>query len=493
MFNVASVSSGNAKGEGFDVKLNSIKTFEFNGHTIEYFSIGNEQKNWTVWKFENNIYYCPSDEFKTTVDDIKSNSNGDLEFLDSVKKLSGCSITDRNGCMFIVDSIFGSLTGKTFNSRAIDSKFVNDSVTENSDEVNENIKIRKHNKLGTDGDVSKSIKYKEAKYGEKIDNDFKQEIEDEQKKDGVVGCLDQQQQESVKISRKPETVDVSEDTTGLKRLPNRSYYSELEPVTESAQIKLPKNRTKTSPFDGGEWNGEQFIFEPGDYVIFRLNVDYGEGAVWDEFSGQVTGVKDDVESGQIITILSYGHTVNVTPIDVRPDMNIMVRRNRFADAPDEPYRASLVGMGIDPKTRIADKVTNDVKDYAEEYDDFNEGGFFMGYLVKDGQVVSMKPYKISLKDVSESVKEVRALNEDTLVKVPIEDVAVDNEEWPWAVVVMNVDDNPNVEEEPLRKIRVNPVSYVEANVDDDGAGGLVDIILNGMETKMHKKYIRILS
>jgi hypothetical protein len=105
----------------------------------------------------------------------------------------------------------------------------------------------------------------------------------------------------------------------------------------------------------------------------------------------------------------------------------------------------------------------------------------------------MKPYKISLKDVSESVKEVRALNEDTLVRVPIEDVAVDNEEWPWAVVVMNADDNPNIEEEPLRKIRVNPVSYVEANVDDDGAGGLVDIILNGMETKMHKKYIRILS
>lgn len=279
----------------------------------------------------------------------------------------------------------------------------------------------------------------------------------------------------------------------LKRLPNRAFYSPVEPVVESAQIKLPKNRTKTSPFDGGQWNGEEFIFEPGDYVIFRLNVDYGEGAVWDEFSGQVTGVKDDVESGQIITILSYGHTVNVTPIDVRPDMSIMVRRNRFADAPDEPYRASLVGMGIDPKTRIADKVTNDVKDYAEEYDDFNEGGFFMGYLVKDGQVVSMKPYKISLKDVSESVKEVRALNEDTLVRVPIEDVAVDNEEWPWAVVVMNADDNPNIEEEPLRKIRVNPVSYVEANVDDDGAGGLVDIILNGMETKMHKKYIRILS
>lgn len=58
--------------------------------------------------------------------------------------------------------------------------------------LNESAKIRRSTKLGTDNDIMKSKKVNDIKYGSKDENDFKQEIEDKQKKDGTIGALDQQ-------------------------------------------------------------------------------------------------------------------------------------------------------------------------------------------------------------------------------------------------------------------------------------------------------------
>ena len=149
-------------------------------------------------------------------------------------------------------------------------------------------------------------------------------------------------------------------------------------------------------------------------------------------------------------------------------------------------------MGINPETRLTDQVENDPTDYRKEYNDFNSERFFMsGFLMKDDQIVSF-PLRISVKDVSESKQFVRAMNEDgQLIEIPAEDIAVDTENWPWAVIVM--DDGDSVDaDEPLRKIRVNPTSYIDADEESDGAEGLVDIILNGVETKMMKKHIKLI-
>ena len=167
-------------------------------------------------------------------------------------------------------------------------------------------------------------------------------------------------------------------------------------------------------------------------------------------------------------------------------------RNRFEDCPDEPRLGSREGMGINPETRLTDQVENDPTDYRKEYNDFNSERFFMsGFLMKDDQIVSF-PLRISVKDVSESKQFVRAMNEDgQLIEIPAEDIAVDTENWPWAVIVM--DDGDSVDaDEPLRKIRVNPTSYIDADEESDGAEGLVDIILNGVETKMMKKHIKLI-
>ena len=84
------------------------------------------------------------------------------------------------------------------------------------------------------------------------------------------------------------------------------------------------------------------------------------------------------------------------------------------------------------------------------------------------------------------------MNEDgQLIEIPAKDITVDTENWPWAVIVM--DDSDSVDaDEPLRKIRVNPTSYIDADEESDGAEGLVDIILNGVETKMMKKHIKLI-
>lgn len=56
--------------------------------------------------------------------------------------------------------------------------------------IDESCKIRRNTKLGTDNDLDNSKAANDAKYGTKEENDFKQEIEDKQKKDGTVGALD---------------------------------------------------------------------------------------------------------------------------------------------------------------------------------------------------------------------------------------------------------------------------------------------------------------
>lgn len=145
-------------------------------------------------------------------------------------------------------------------------------------------------------------------------------------------------------------------------------------------------------------------------------------------------------------------------------------------------------MDINPETRLTDKVENDKTDYSKDYADLN-GRFVFGHIVQDGHQLTMEPVRISLEDISESRRVVRMINEDNLLtEVPIENVKVDEPDWTWAVIVMD-DKDMTGDDEPLRKIKVDPVSFVEA----DAETGLVDVLLNGQKTKMMKRHIRILS
>ena len=444
------------------------------------------------------MFYRPEKEFKFIFDNCLGGPTATIGFGmfkaridDPTEPIRGINVRRREDCLFVVDSVFGSLTGKSYNRLPVS---VNDSV-------NENIKIRKHNKLGADR-IEDSVAAHDAKYKSEEDKKFDQEVEDAQKKAGVVGCLDQQaQEESVKIHKSADAVNETPSEFKLV-LPNKARYSKVEEGFDVDKMKIergPKTRTDVSPIDKRPWPGDALIYEPHDKIIFRIQQQYGPDAKkdveWAEYRGVVTDAIDDIENGQLVTILCQGHTLVLTPIDIRPDYGVIVQSNRFVDAPDDPRLASREGMGINPETRLTDTVENDPTDYRQQYHDFNnERNHFTAYLVQDDTVI-MAPLTFSAKDVSESKRVLRAMNEEMelLTDVPVEEIAVPEENWPWAVIVDGNADDTAAEDEPLRKIRVNPVSYIEADEESDGDSGLVEIILGDTKTKMMKRNIRILS
>ena len=202
----------------------------------------------------------------------------------------------------------------------------------------------------------------------------------------------------------------------------------------------------------------------------------------------MTNAIDTTEGSQIVTVMCAGKTLALEPRDIRPDYKYVVQRNRFRYCTDPYDGTSHENMDINPETRLTDKVENDKTDYSKDYADLN-GRFIFGHIVQDGHQLTIDPVRISLEDISESRRVVRMINEDNLLtEVPIENVKVDEPDWTWAVIVMD-DKDMTGDDEPLRKIKVDPVSFVEA----DAETGLVDVLLNGQKTKMMKRHIRILS
>lgn len=101
---------------------------------------------------------------------------------------------------------------------------------------------------------------------------------------------------------------------------------------------------------------------------------------------------------------------------------------------------------------------------------------------------------VYFKDYVDNNKYVRVINESTgehelmprenVVISPIQDI----EEWPFAVIVID-----QTEEDPLRKIRVNPVSYCNAKSDDEDVEVLMNPSNNTESSRLKKKFIRVLT
>ena len=204
------------------------------------------------------------------------------------------------------------------------------------------------------------------------------------------------------------------------------------------------------------------------------------------FRGQVTDAVDPVneEDEQIVTVLIHGGTYVIDPSDIAPDMTIEVQRNRFADTSGALVdRAYNNGAG------------NHEGESKEEYLDHNKDRYLYGDIVFNGNRLTFAPVRINLKDITESKHDVRVVNEnsDQPFMVSIDNLDVDVENWPWAVVVDSDAADEDKREEPLRKIRVNPIEFVNADAESDGPEGLVQCIMGDKETKMLKKHIKILS
>lgn len=176
MHDVSALSAGNAKGDGKDVSVSGLQYQHFtSGDTdMNYFTIKFGERGFAVYCIDNEVFYRPLNEFEYIFKETLGNDEDysaamfkhDLK--NPEESLHGINVRRREDCLFVIDSIFGSLTGRSYNSLPVS---MNDSLTEN-------IKIRRHNKLGTDGLINKSLKAHDAKYGDKEEHDFKQELED---------------------------------------------------------------------------------------------------------------------------------------------------------------------------------------------------------------------------------------------------------------------------------------------------------------------------
>ena len=447
---LATECAANSKTDGFEIEVTDVSTLKTMLAIIKYFRISDLETDdsYIVFQYDDGIYYRPTAEFERIMKEIADRvPNRTLDSLkcdykDSRTELDKVSIENRHDALFIVNSIFLSITGNSYESDDI----INGAV-------NENCKIRKHNKLGTDGLKKNSLAYHEAKYGTSEDNAFKQEIEDKQKQDGTVGALDQQQQESV---QEPQFKRI------LPNVHNQASLTESLDVNIDALLEAKKG---------------DILYEPNDHIIYVVDKKT-------KLQGRVLNVLDNVDGGQIINIMVQGKTYMVTANELEPDMGYISQRAMGMTTEENPATSGSRFLDINHETLLPNKVSNekiDDKDYAD-LNDLTIGC----NIVVDGHKFNYVPYKAKLKDIFESKKYIRVINEAEREDVwPVENVQFDAEDWPYAVLV-NADDEEN-DDNPVRKVRINPTSFVNATDED-----YVECLLADKPTQIQKKYIKMI-
>lgn len=412
MHNKALQNKDNAEySTPYEIVVTNIQEFGAETDLVRYFSINLEAtskegidyqrfilKGYTVYQILDRIYYRPSEEF----DGIMEDSFGEVpgyavemlkrEALNN-NELESYSITDNDMCLFIVSSIFSSLIGDSF------------------DDMNENVKIRRNTSIDAENDPNQSKKVQDIKYGNKDDNDFKQEVEDKQKQDGTVGALDQKQEEAAKPI-----------------LPNVNL------LKESQEIE----------------------YEVEDKVIF-------DGDIWHVF-----GVVDNLEMGQILRITREGQTRIIPANQVKPD-------------PNQMELLAIEQFDLDEKTRLNKKPENETP---VKMEDLNEQTIpchirFNNAILEN--TVEGEKFQASVKDILEESDPVKVYIGDDIQEVPKEDVIISPEDWVYAVVA-------GEDDEPVRKIKIDPMSYIDAKDDD-----LVKCMIGDKLTELPKHVIRTLA
>lgn len=380
-FNTGDISDIKTYGDPEDASV-ILYYFDIEGdiHTIE---LGNYE-SYRIFQYNTKVYYIPVDEVVEIMEDFRYEDRTVIIHELCNQAHASVDISREDDSMFMVESVILSMY--------------------NYSTVNENCKIRRQTKIQADNDVDKSKVANDAKYGTKEENDFKQELEDKQKKDGTIGALDPAQEESVK-----------------PKLPNVNL------ITEKVDI----------------------IYEVNDPVIYNKEL-------W-----HVYAIDEIGEDNQRLHITKNGQTQAVMATDVEPDPEFL--KNLEENPP------------FDDENNISGMITRkDLKDLNKKTVECN--------IVVDGYIINSDKMKASLKDIVENSEFINVEDESGNVKpYSIDELSFEKEEWPYAVIA-------GEDDEPIRKIRVNPTSYVNAGEDD-----MVEILVADKETCIPKSAIRILS
>ena len=413
-------SAEKANEDGNNVIVTDLATEGHDSDTVKYFIISDnyesgDSESYAIYQIGADIYYRNAKEFYQIIEDFKDEVPGQtieslkVDYADKGEQLTSYNITDSDDCMFIISSIFSALTGKSYDS--------------NNKYMNENCKIKRSTKVDSDNDIDNSKVANDAKYGTKEENDFKQEIEDKQKKDGLVGALDPQQDEN-----------------------------------EAAKPKLPNVNLVT------EHNKNPFL-EEGAVIEYEVN----DKVLYKNEPWTVFAVDEETGDKQNLKITKNGKTIDVTSKDIKPDPS------QFKDIDNTPdqFEFDKNNLNKTPENPKAEKMA-----------DLN-GKTVECNIVVDSMVLKNtlngERFKANLKDILEGVDDVRVYVGDKEETWHKDNIDIDIEDWIPAVIASEND-------EPLRKIKVNPKSYVDTTDDTD----LVDCTVAGKVTQLPKHAIRIL-
>ena len=413
-------SAEKANEDGNNVIVTDLATEGHNSDTVKYFIISDnyesgDSESYAIYQIGADIYYRDAKEFYQIIEDFKDEVPGQtieslkVDYADKGEQLTSYNITDSDDCMFIISSIFSALTGKSYDS--------------NNKYINENCKIKRSTKVDSDNDIDNSKVANDAKYGTKEENDFKQEIEDKQKKDGLVGALDPQQDEN-----------------------------------EAVKPKLPNVNLVT------EHNKNPFL-EEGAVIEYEVN----DKVLYKNEPWTVFAVDEETGDKQNLKITKNGKTIDVTSKDIKPDPS------QFKDIDNTPdqFEFDKNNLNKTPENPKAEKMA-----------DLN-GKTVECNIVVDSMVLKNtlngERFKANLKDILEGVDDVRVYVGDKEETWHKDNIDIDVEDWIPAVIASEND-------EPLRKIKVNPKSYVDTTDDTD----LVDCTVAGKVTQLPKHAIRIL-
>ena len=413
-------SAEKANEDGNNVIVTDLATEGHDSDTVKYFIISDnyesgDSESYAIYQLGADIYYRDAKEFYQIIEDFKDEVPGQtieslkVDYADKGEQLTSYNITDSDDCMFIISSIFSALTGKSYDS--------------NNKYMNENCKIKRSTKVDSDNDIDNSKVANDAKYGTKEENDFKQEIEDKQKKDGLVGALDPQQDEN-----------------------------------EAAKPKLPNVNLVT------EHNKNPFL-EEGAVIEYEVN----DKVLYKNEPWTVFAVDEETGDKQNLKITKNGKTIDVTSKDIKPDPS------QFKDIDNTPdqFEFDKNNLNKTPENPKAEKMA-----------DLN-GKTVECNIVVDSMVLKNtlngERFKANLKDILEGVDDVRVYVGDKEETWHKDNIDIDVEDWIPAVIASEND-------EPLRKIKVNPKSYVDTTDDT----GLVDCTVAGKVTQLPKHAIRIL-
>lgn len=286
--------------------------------------------------------------------------------------------------------------------------------------------------------------------------------------------------ESVKLDK----VESKFETNDLSK--SKLVGELMDDPDEDEEDKQFKRRLKKLGYTGNQQNdnqggpggmfGENQIFKGKALRIFEYAYAKKEPQPMDivEFQGDEAQVQAINPDGTL-TLLLHGMTVDgVTKRQVKV--------LSYADL------STPLQFGKFDKFGNPDFNTNPWDSKTTKFQDLNK--------VKVGLKAMDKIYNESyaiFNDILAKNRYVRVLNEDmeSIELMPLEDVEVlhsDIDEWPYAVIVID-----QLDEEPQRKIKVNPVSYCNAKTDDEDVEILMNPSSNSKPTAIKKKFIRILT